>query len=89
MGEDAPWLLASNLLSEQETLRAYRRRMWVDEMFGDWKGHGFDLESTHLIHFQRLSRLTLAVAFPVCLAGCYGLSRYQEWRQTSGRPEGA
>jgi hypothetical protein len=63
VGEDAPWLLATNLLSKQDTLRAYRRRMWVDEMFGDWKGHGFDLESTHLIHFQRLSRLTLAVAF--------------------------
>ena len=27
------------------------------------KGHGFDLEKTHLRHFQRLSRLTLAVAF--------------------------
>jgi len=31
-------------------------------MFGDLKRHGFDLESTHLRHFLRLSRLTLAVA---------------------------
>ena len=31
-------------------------------MFGDFKKHGFDLESTHLRHFLRLSRLTLAVA---------------------------
>jgi len=31
-------------------------------MFGDFKKHGFDLESTHLCHFLRLSRLTLAVA---------------------------
>ena len=31
-------------------------------MFGDMKKHGFDLESTHLRHFMRLSRLTLAVA---------------------------
>ncbi len=31
-------------------------------MFGDFKKHGFDLESTHLGHFLRLSRLTLAVA---------------------------
>ena len=44
-------------------MRAYRRRMWIEEMFGDMKGHGFDLEKTHLRHFQRLSRLTLAVAF--------------------------
>ncbi len=62
VGEDKPWLLATNLSSRGETLRAYRRRMWIEEMFGDLKGHGFDLESTHLRHFARLSRLTLAVA---------------------------
>jgi hypothetical protein len=61
-GEKEPWLLATNLPSRQETLCAYRRRMWIEEMFGDLKGHGFDLESTHLRHFLRLSRLTLAVA---------------------------
>jgi len=31
-------------------------------MFGDMNKHGFDLESTLLRHFLRLSRLTLAVA---------------------------
>ena len=31
-------------------------------MCGDWKGHGVDPENTHLRHFQRLSRLTMAVA---------------------------
>lgn len=61
-GEDEPWLLATNLPSPSLALRAYRRRMWIEEMFGDLKGHGFDLESTHLLHFQRLSRMTLAVA---------------------------
>ncbi len=61
-GEVEPWLLATNLPCRSETLRAYRRRMWIEEMFGDMKGHGFDLESTHLRNFLRLSRLTLAVA---------------------------
>lgn len=60
-GEVEPWLLATNLPCRGETLRAYRRRMWIEEMFGDMKGHGFDLESTHLRNFLRLSRLTLAV----------------------------
>jgi hypothetical protein len=60
-GEDEPWLLASNLPSRRATLQAYRRRVWLDELFGDLKGHGFDLEASHLRHFQRLSRLTLAV----------------------------
>jgi hypothetical protein len=34
----------------------------IEEMFGDWKGHGFDLALTRLQHFPRLSRLTLAIA---------------------------
>jgi hypothetical protein len=35
--------------------------MWIEEMFGDMKKHGFDLQASHLRHFLRLSRLTLAV----------------------------
>lgn len=62
-GEEDPWLLATNLHSRWSTLKAYGLRMWIDEMFGDWKGHGFDIESTHLVHFARLSRLSLAVAW--------------------------
>ena len=60
-GEKGPWLLATNLPTLQQALRAYRRRMWIEEMFGDMKGHGFNLEDSHLSHFLRLSRLTLAV----------------------------
>jgi hypothetical protein len=59
-GEKEPWLLATNLPSAQATCQAYARRMWIEEMFGDLKGHGVDLEATHLRHFLRLSRLTLA-----------------------------
>ena len=61
-GEKGPWLLATNFASPRAALRAYGRRMWIEEMFGDIKRHGCDLESTHLRHFMRLSRLTLAVA---------------------------
>jgi hypothetical protein len=62
-GQDEPWLLATNLSSLRDGLRAYKRRMWIEEMFGDFKKHGFDLESSQLRHFLRLSRLTLIVAF--------------------------
>jgi len=61
-GNDEPWCLATNLPDRSLTLRYYGRRMWIEEMFGDLKKHGFDLESTMLRHFERLSRLTLAVA---------------------------
>jgi len=62
IGENEPWCLATNLPDLQMALRFYGRRMWIEEMFGDMKKHGFDLESTMLRHFLRLSRLTLAVA---------------------------
>ena len=62
-GEKEPWLLVTNLPALRDALRTYKRRMWIEEMFGDFKKHGFDLESSHLRHFLRLSRLTLIVAF--------------------------
>ncbi len=61
-GEHAPWLLMTNLPTARAALRAYRRRMWIEEMFGDWKGHGVETERTHLHHVQRLSRLIFVVA---------------------------
>ena len=61
-GESEPWLLATNLSAVRETQKLYAVRMWIEEMFADFKGHGFDLEASRLDHFLRLSRLTLAVA---------------------------
>jgi hypothetical protein len=61
IGEKEPWLLATNLPSLKEALRAYEKRMWIEEMFGDLKENGFDLESTHLRSTMKLHRLTLAV----------------------------
>jgi hypothetical protein len=62
IGEKEPWCLATNLPDRRMALAYYARRMWIEEMFGDLKKHGFDLECTMLRHFERLSRLTLAVA---------------------------
>jgi hypothetical protein len=60
-GEKEPWCLVTNLPDRTLTLLAYARRMCIEEMFGDLKRHGFDLESTMLHHANRLSCLTLAV----------------------------
>jgi hypothetical protein len=62
IGEEEPWCLATNLPDFKMALKYYRFRMWCEEMHGDFKKHGFDLESTMLRDFLRLSRLTLAVA---------------------------
>jgi hypothetical protein len=61
IGEKEPWLLATNLPSLQAALKAYERRMWIEELFGDLKDNGFDLESTHLRSVFKLHRLTFAV----------------------------
>jgi hypothetical protein len=61
IGEKEPWLLATNLPSLREALRAYEYRMWTEGMFGDFKDNGFDLEATRLRHTMKLHRLTFAV----------------------------
>lgn len=61
-GEKQPWLLATNLPSARQTLQQYKVRAWIEEMFGDFKRHGVELQQSHLRHFLRLSRLTLVVA---------------------------
>jgi hypothetical protein len=60
-GEKDPWLLATNMSSARDALKAYRRRMWLDETYGDLKAHGVNLEATKLRHASRLSRLVFAV----------------------------
>lgn len=60
-GEKQPWLLATNLSSARLARIHYGKRMWIEEMFGDFKTNGADLEHSRLCHFLRLSRLTLAV----------------------------
>lgn len=60
-GEKEPWILATNQLSGLPAVRLYKRRMWIEEMFGDMKGHGVNLELSRLRTSQRLSRLTMVV----------------------------
>lgn len=61
-GEDEPWFLVSDCEGTHQLIKLYRIRMWTEEMYGDMKGHGFDLEATHLDDAGRISRLVLAVA---------------------------
>ena len=60
-GQDEPWYLVSNRAGKRTLIRIYKTRMWIEERYGDLKGHGFDLEATHLEDADRISRLVLAV----------------------------
>lgn len=59
--EKQPWFLATNQRTVRAAVRLYRRRMWIEQIFADFKGQGFDLESSLLRSFLRLGRLTLIV----------------------------
>ena len=61
IGEAEPWYLITSDPVSHQTLRLYGVRMWTEELYGDLKGHGFDLEATHLADGERLSRLVLGV----------------------------
>lgn len=64
-GEKEPWYLVCSEPGDRhrglQAVRAYRVRMWTEALYGDLKGHGFDLEATHLDDAGRLSRLVLGV----------------------------
>jgi hypothetical protein len=60
-GEKQAWLLATNYPTKHLALKAYKYRMWIEEMFADLKGNGFDLEATRLRSADKLHRLTLVV----------------------------
>lgn len=60
--ESEPIFLATNQPSILATWRLYKKRMWIEEMFGDMKRHGFDLENSRLRHPDRLNRLMLVVS---------------------------
>jgi hypothetical protein len=65
VGETEPWyLLTPQRMSARRMINTYERRMWIEEMFGDFKGHGFDLETTHLRDPKRIARLV----WGVCMA---------------------
>lgn len=61
-GEDAPWRLVISLDAGFEAVRLYRRRMWIEELFGDWQGSGFRLEQSRIYRPDRLSRLVLGLS---------------------------
>jgi len=60
-GEKAPWFLATSYPIRGQTLGAYCRRVWADEMHRDLKSHGFHLDKTHIRDWRMLSRLFLAL----------------------------
>lgn len=62
-GEEEPWFLVSDraMQKPRPLIKAYKLRMWMEEMYGDMKKHGFNLETTQLRDAKRIERLMLGV----------------------------
>lgn len=54
--------IVTNLPLAQELHYWYQKRPWIEPLFGDVKGHGFDLQTCRLRHPERIDRLMLAVS---------------------------
>lgn len=61
-GEDKPWRLVTNLSPGPKVVRFYERRMWIEELFGDWQEGQFHLHQTRLYEPETLSRLMLGLS---------------------------
>lgn len=61
-GEEDPWRLVTNREPDFSVVRLYRKRMWIEELFGDWQEGRFHLHQTGLYAPERLSRLVLGLS---------------------------
>jgi hypothetical protein len=60
--EDEPWYLISDVTLGREAVQIYARRFWIEEMFRDFKSHGWDLETSGLEIPARFERLLFVMA---------------------------
>jgi hypothetical protein len=60
--EDEPWYLISDRTLGRDLVRRYQRRFWIEEMFRDFKSHGWDMEASGLRIPARFERLLLIIA---------------------------
>ncbi|WP_423824472.1 transposase [Salinibacter ruber] len=61
-GEEEPWRLVTNLSPDFTVVRFYQRRMWIEQLFGDWQEERFHLHQTRLYEPETLSRLILGLS---------------------------
>ncbi len=61
-GEEEPWRLVTNLSPDFSVVRLYQRRMWIEELFGDWQEERLHFRRTRLYEPETLSRLILGLS---------------------------
>jgi hypothetical protein len=66
----------------------YRKRWCIETFFQNLKGRGFNLESTHLRHLDKLSKLVALVSLAYAFCASFGLYYHQKVQSISIRKHG-
>jgi hypothetical protein len=77
LGDGELLILATNH-APQTALADYRLRWGIETLFSALKTQGFNLESTHFRHAERLSKLVALLALGFCWAMLTGLWHHQQ-----------
>lgn len=76
--EDGELLILATNHSPKTALADYRLRWGIETLFAALKSRGFNLESTHFCHAERLSKLIALLALAFCWAMLTGLWQQQQ-----------
>jgi hypothetical protein len=76
--EDGELLILATGHRPQTALADYRLRWGIETLFAALKTRGFNLESTHFRHAERLSKLIALLALAFCWAMLTGLWQHQQ-----------
>lgn len=76
--EEGELLILATNHRPQTALADYRLRWGIETLFAALKTRGFNLESTHFCHTERLSKLIALLALAFCWAMLTGLWQHQQ-----------
>ena len=76
--EDDELLILATNRRPKTALTEYRLRWGIETLFAALKTRGFNLESTHFCHAERLSKLMALLALAFCWAMLTGLWQHQQ-----------
>lgn len=76
--EDGELLIIATNHRPKTALADYRLRWGIETLFAALKSRGFNLESTHFCHAERLSKLIALLALAFCWAMLAGLWQHQQ-----------
>lgn len=75
-GHDDAWIIAMDCTPNRARVLDYGLRWGIESLFSDLKSRGFDIQSSHLRHPDRLSRLLMVIT--IALYWCVSIGETEE-----------